>query len=508
MTPGYSAMNEAFADRIGLEHGVFERMVVIELPASTAWREGAGAAWLLAANLLVRIFRRVHLVAPPDVRLGPNPWQISLLADALPILERLSEGTVTWGAPAEVPDVGVAVGAPGTVLAARMTWFDYDGWTISVDRPAGSGRGGVLAALLAACWGASQAFLLAASDCGAELKPMDAFVWTIFQGQLPSSTNEVRLHLDDGRLAGVGAVGCAFVYALAHLSHVTGHLDLVDDDCVDLKNLHRYILMTRGDLEIRKPLIAEAALMHLDLEATPRLATYDEFVGEHGTKTDLLMTPVDSHAGRRALAATLPKRILDASTGDHTVTVSRHGFADGRACMHCLYAVRDPGSTTESRIASDLGLPVELVELYLAANRQMDSELIERIELFKGVSPGTYSAHVGARIQSFHQHAFCGSASFDTSAGRVVAPLSFISAAAGVLMTIELVVMQLSPDRASAYNYRRLDLFVAPDNGFVKNRRPAPDVRCICDDDDYREIYGATYGGDEALPARGRSLAS
>src|SRR5262249_50844491 len=146
-------------------------------------------------------------------------------------------------------------------------------------------------------------------------------------------------HVDLGRvhLVGVGAVGSALVYALAHLPALAGQLHPIDNDRVDGTNLQRYVLMRRGDVGEPKPDVAARALRPRGLTLLPYLGSFAEFAEQHGRDLDLLVTPVDSEAGRRQLAAELPRAVLNAATGETTVTLSRHGFADGGACLRCLY---------------------------------------------------------------------------------------------------------------------------------------------------------------------------
>lgn len=495
----YRGLNQAFADNVGVAHAAFDQVVVVELPPAVGQRRDVAAAFVTAANLLARIFHRVHLVGDATTPIGPNPWHMTTCGDLLAPLQALSEGEVAWGAPEELPDVVLSVGAPASVEAHERVWIDFARWRIGLDTPVSdrsnpgddTGVPNCLAGLLASCWGASQVFLIAAARTGATLRPMPPFTWEAF----PSGTPVPRApDLGEIRMAGVGAVGCALVWALGFLDEITGQLDLIDDDCVDDGNLHRYLLMRAKDVDVEKPFVAEAALSHLDLDAWPRVATYQQFCTEHGYDTPLLLTPVDSQPSRRKLATTLPKRVLNAATGNHNVTISTHGFGGGEACLHCLYVVRDRALTTESRIAEALGLPIELVTEHLEENKPMDADVVAAVEQSLGVEAGMHKDWVGRRIQSFYQHAVCGSASFRSGSEVIVAPLSFISAAAGFLLAAELVLEGTS----RAHNYRRLDLFHPPTFAFQELRKPDPAVRCICDDEDYRHAYRAKYGIDPA----------
>src|SRR5206468_4212153 len=100
---------------------------------------------------------------------------------------------------------------------------------------------------------------------------------------------------------------------------------------------------------------------------------------------DLLLTPVDSEAGRRKLATSLPKEVLNVATGSTTVTISRHGFANGKACLNCLYLPQVQEMTTEKRLALDLGITVDEVESLLGSNSPVSAEIATRIEHHRGV---------------------------------------------------------------------------------------------------------------------------
>jgi hypothetical protein len=68
--------------------------------------------------------------------------------------------------------------------------------------------------------------------------------------------------------------------------------------------------------------------------------------------------------------------------------------------------------------------------------------------------------------------------------------LSFISAAAGVLLAIELV-KQFTPELHAFVldNYFRFDTLMNPNPDFKSVRLQEPTRRCICWDRDYVDIY-------------------
>src|SRR5262249_31829865 len=135
--------------------------------------------------------------------------------------------------------------------------------------------------------------------------------------------------------------------------------------------------------------IAVNAFARQPIAVRPWCMNFTEFQKSNPNPIALLITPVDSEAGRRKLASELPCKILNAATSHTKVTISRHEFANGKACLNCLYLPAPEELTTEKRLANDLGLPLSEVEIYLADNRVVDADTIRRIENHRGVLIGT-----------------------------------------------------------------------------------------------------------------------
>ena len=281
---------------------------------------------------------------------------------------------------------------------------------------------------------------------------------------LPGPTN---LDFKEIHFVGIGAIGSATVYALAHFPRLRGLFHAIDNDDVDTTNLQRYILMRHDDVGRSKASVAVQILKGHGADAKDYRMPFDEFRRLHPGPIELLLTPVDSEAGRRALASHLPRAVLNAATGHSKVTVSRHGFADGKACLRCLYLPRAEETTTEQRLANDLGLPIHEVVDYLVNNRGVDHSLARRVEQHRSLEEGRLSAWVGQPIQSFYQRAVCGEAAVRTAAGSVISPLSFISAAAGIMLAAELVkACVTSLSRFQLDNYFRIDAMSTPNPSF------------------------------------------
>src|ERR1700674_1757674 len=113
--------NQRFARQIGIAAAVFDRpSVTLELPPGQERRPEAVAAFMLAANLLTRLFTKLALIAP-DAPLGPNPWHLPTLRQRPDALAGLSEGNVAWGK-ATPSDIVLGVGAMPTHDARSKTF--------------------------------------------------------------------------------------------------------------------------------------------------------------------------------------------------------------------------------------------------------------------------------------------------------------------------------------------------------------------------------------------------
>ena len=190
----------------------------------------------------------------------------------------------------------------------------------------------------------------------------------------------------------------------------------------------------------------------------------------------------------------LPRRIINAATGGTAVTLSTHGFADGKACLHCLYMPKANQSSPEELMASDMGLSADIVRKLVVANTPLDDHLVAQIERNRGVDPATWSSYVGLPIGSFYVKAVCGDAEIRLPTANVIAPLPFISAAAGVLLAAEL--LKTSHPELGSYaldNYFRVDTFSQPNPAFRRTRPPDPSQQCICQDPDYIDVYAEKY---------------
>ena len=488
--------NHRFIEQIDVSSDVFSRpTIAVELRPDAVRHPGNTAAFLLAVNLLSRIFERVHTVFPPGTEAPDHPWGLGTVRAVIDELNDTVEGAVHIGAPGH-SDVVLSVGARSSIPADREAVVRGSPWRAALDCDLASEGEGTFGFLYAACMGSAQVLLHVLNGMQAPYRPMTPFSFSLLDLLCCGAGADTpkALTIPDSHLVGVGAVGSAAIYALAHLGDLRGVLHLIDNEEVDETNLNRYVLMRRRDVGRSKVDVARDALARTAIQPVPYRGAFTCYVKEHGGAINLLLSPVDSSEGRRGLAKELPRTVINAATGQTTVTVSTHGFNDGKACLHCLYPVDPNGASREDIMADDMGLSVEEVRDLVRTNAPVSAPLVARIEAHRGAEPGRWAGNVGSPIDSFYAKAVCGEAPLRLPFANVVAPLSFISASAGILLAAELVKVGHPELRRWALdNYFRADTLKHPNPAFRQLRPQDRSGRCICRDSDYVGVYSEKY---------------
>ena len=503
----FRSENHRFIDQLRVSSDVFRRpTIAVELRPDAARHPGNTAAFLLTVNLLSRTFERVHAVFPPGAGAPDHPWGLGTARAVVNELNDTVEGAVHIGAPQRT-DVVLSVGARSSISSEREVVVRGSPWRAALDCDLASEGKGTFGFLYAACMGSAQVLLHVLNGMGAPYRPMAPFKFSLLD-LLPFGADRGMpevVTIPDTHLVGVGAVGSAAVFALAYLGDVRGVLHLIDNDSVDETNLNRYVLMRRRDVGRPKVDVARDALGRTTVRSVPFVGAFARYLDEHDVAVNLLLSPVDSAEVRRELASELPRRVINAATGRTTVTLSTHGFGDGKACLHCLYPVDPNVPTREEIMAAEMGLSAGEVRELVRTNAPVGAELVARIEAYRRVEPGRWAGSVGSPINSFYARAVCGDAPLRLPFADVVAPLSFISASAGILLAAEFV-KSAHPElrRWALDNYFRVDSLKHPNPAFRQLRPQDPSGRCICRDPDYLEAYAEKYGSAGSLEARRR----
>lgn len=232
-------------------------------------------------------------------------------------------------------------------------------------------------------------------------------------------------------LAGVGAVGCAFLQSVWASSYASGSGILVDGDLVARSNLNRYVLFGSNDLRQSKVLRASELLGACNpggLHLTPLHAWWSDaqhLMGAH--PVPLVISAVDTNAARHALQDALPGTILGGSTLGLRVEVSRYALLETSArCLRCF--------NTSERSESDATLQRRLLHLspaelaIEAQSRRVPADALAAFVADLRAGGGGCAILDGATLQRL-RHAD----------GETAFAVSFVSSLAGTLLATQLL---------------------------------------------------------------------
>lgn len=295
---------------------------------------------------------------------------------------------------------------------------------------------------------------------------------------------------DNIYLAGAGAIGNSFLYALSTFN-VEGRINICDPDTVSGGNLNRCLFFEDSDKGQYKVnvLVKKAQALNLNLELAPfpyELGKIPDKTEEGWLKT--LVVGVDSRRARRNLQTEMPYEVFDASTTGISEVVIFHGKANqDLACLGCIYKKEKQEEAHEIHIADALGVTLSHVRQQfitpdsaklIASKYQINSEDL-----------------VGIPYDTLFKQ-LCGEGALMTEENvQVLAPLSFVSALAGGLLALRFLEEQFN---LGDYNYWR----VSPWNGMnfrlKQTRSKNPDCE-ICSKSEYQRISSRFWNTDNEV---------
>jgi len=326
--------------------------------------------------------------------------------------------------------------------------------------------------VIAACYVSAAVVRLACGDPDA-MPFRDPFHLDWQQLGLPEAAYTTPVNIGEAYLAGCGAVGCGFVWALRGVT-LRGKLHLVDNDQVSAGNLNRQIWFQADDIGSSKALtlLTRSRQYFPDLEILPREARLQDLPERrdpHWLKT--LISAVDSPRARRLLQDECPGEVFDASTTDiREVVVHQHVQPTEGACLSCIYAKTDQEGKFESHLAESLGVSLDEI-----AQREVSPSSAEAIVR---KHPNLDTANlVGQAYDSLFKR-LCGAQllSSDSTGRQVLAPLAFVSVLAGALCALELLKARIGEPEGRASTVWRVSPWYAPQRS--ARRRVGANAQC------------------------------
>jgi hypothetical protein len=493
--------------------GAVSRDAVVERLAETAIALHAGraqgaadeAGFALAANLLARLYPKIHVTGPEELvcRVRAEILLVNPLAE-LPSEPGPVDATLSYGAPSGMD---------------AEVWVNAAGWTASVDTAAAAElKPAVPAALAAAALGAGEVFrTLFAEELGGRGRhspqPGAFDLVTLEDGATPTPAESCVPNLGEFALIGAGAVGQAAALTLM-ASDVHGPMLAVDHECLELSNLQRYVLARDGDVGQRKVDLLHERARGSGLEVVPVACRWHAELADRPRPT---LVALDSAEDRIAVQASLPGPLYNAFTQPADIGWSRHESFGCEPCLACLYLPtgRRPALFEQIAVALDqhprrvlaylmrglpVGLPLNSPPEPLAqlptpadAGRWTEVSLLEDIALAAGVDPGRLEAWRERPVSELYREGICGGALLDLNVGTAPAealvPLAHQSALAGVMLAAQLIIArtpQLTAWRPTAIE-ARYDVLTGLPQVLARPRETT--AGCICADDVYRAVY-------------------
>jgi ThiF family len=472
----------------GFDEAAFS--AALDSPVGLAWTDDAassieGRALLdLAIRLLARLYPAIELRG-------------QAARDELAELANRINPDIEFAA----ADIGICVGRVGEPFA-RTIYAGSDGWdaliSTSAPRPIGLGNN-ALGAGAAACLAAANLFrLVMLPDSFLD----DALRYSTFdldRSDEPTSASPLpATELEHTAMVGLGAIGNAVAWALGR-SQVSGRIDLVDHEVVELSNLQRYVLTELSDVGKAKTEVAAAHLAG-DLEPQPATLPFAEFVTGKERKFERIAVGVDNPHDRVAVQSALPRVAFNAWTqpGDLGVSIHPH-FGRTGACLACLYLPDHALPNDDELVAQGLGVPERVLEIrtLLATNAQPSPELLQAVAAGLGVNPTLVEPFANQPIRKLYIDGVCGGlvlplGSVSRPAQDVHVPLAHQSALAGVLLAARLLrhAANLGPDLTLV---SRVDVLKRVGVELTQPRQRAEGRRCLCGDEDFLRRYAAKW---------------
>lgn len=416
---------------------ISSKRIAIVLSSNTRCLENEAETFILAANLLSRLVKNIDLYSVEQ-----NPvvgvFTLKLCKDIFPqgnfrIIESMTD--------TDSYDWILVVGRP-LRYSSKTTYVYSEGWTVYLNTDGeDTGKLNPLAACAAACFGAAEVFKHIISH--ESVRYIDNLQFSLLNYGVPTEgvNPDISTNIDIGNitLVGAGAIGSAFIYALSKLKALTGILNVVDQDRYTDTNLNRYITAYEhhiGSLKVDN--VEELLSKHEGLKVTKHPVIYNKYIASRPL-IDTLISAVDKRITRYNMQSDLPRLVLDASTTKSFIDINRVYFGSGRACLGCIYKLSEDESSRYLAIAEQLGLDIQRVKYLYDSSDGLSREDLNIVEkkLMKDLSK-----YQGGPVDSLYEHEYCGSGSIadnNQENTRIVAPISFISAFAGIFLASELI---------------------------------------------------------------------
>lgn len=356
---------------------------------------------------------------------------------------------------------------------------------------------------VAACIGTSNIFRYVFADFLSTPEFDEAFSLSLITLDIGDTNPKVKTkEIDLGKiyLAGFGAIGNGFIWALTNSPFVKGIVTIIEPEILDLSNLQRYVLAEEKYIGKSKLEIAKELFIGGKIDLKVFNGDWVGFLNDNSDwKKELVVIAIDNLNDRIGIQSSLPKKIVNAYTENNVLGISRHYDFDKETCLVCTYMPSGKRKSYSQEVSDNLNLPQleRQIRDYIFYNKNADDQLLGWVAQANGIEFSALEQFRGVPVQEFYSRVVCGGALIELRNGNTVvehveAPLAFQSAMAGILELAEAVIdkaglrKEKMPTKTQFYPLEPVKSVVNPYNhGFVKDTTG----RCICADKDFIAAY-------------------
>lgn len=428
---------------------------VLVMVADSAYSTNTGRLMLSTVlNLIARFCPKIDVAAP---------GYLSIVEASLLLLRQIERSDDAEFRPVSAPDFGayrsiLQIGR-STTYPAQAICLDSSGWMAAIEYgsapaplPPAPDESIPFGAIIAACLGAAEVFkrlLQAAPAKVASFEPavLSAFDYSVAADASGNNSGPAipQISLPQTLLAGAGAIGNAFTYALRQVPDISGSLVVVDKKPIAMTGWNRCIETMYDDAfgpNRSKVSIIERAFSGTGIECTAGEGELEDYITrihqKQSPRPKVIVSGVDNNEIRGSLQSMWPDLLLEGATRNAGLHVFKYDYYKETACLKCIHPTRPSDATTVSPsrdIARVTGLPEQVI---MAALRGEDINL--RAEDLGQVTP-EYASRLKGQVGQSMCSVLADVSQYSTRPELVpkAATVSFVSVMAGTLVAAELV---------------------------------------------------------------------
>jgi ThiF family len=385
--------------------------------------------------------------------------------------------------PQEEVIVDIGAGRPGADI-----YLAADRWSLEL---AGSpvGESGDLgpATAAAAALLAAEVFKMTLPEVSGMRVGNGAFRWNLLNYRLEPSPESANPASVEAVCFGAGSVGSSVLYSLL-LAGATGSMDFVDVDRLSDRNRLRYPLTFRTAGQPKVEWLKSYA-RGSGLTVRGHKETAAGFI-HRNSPPPVAISAVDNIPARRDIVDALAHTTFNAGVDGLRFHVSRHGFADGHACLYCPYVDAGEALDEISMYVGLTGLSEARVR-HLVAGASLTVDDVAAMKAAGRLAPDATEGLVGGRLQDAARQNLYAQAEIQFRGMGLAVSAPFVSALTGSILAAE-----LQKGAGAGYSLdRRIDIDCSGLPMGLQTR-PQQDAsgRCLCWDsfriDEYRRRWG------------------